>query len=376
MQTRERKRTALPARIAEVATPAAIVDEAIARRNIERVAQEARTRGIAVRPHVKTHKSVQLAALQQALGARGITVAKIAEAEIMHAGGMADIFVCYPLVDRNRIERLGQLAHRCQVSTIVESSEQARQLGRGARSAKIELDVLIDVDTGLGRVGVPMDDALERLADHVRHERGLRLRGICTHEGFVYRIPDRKERASLVRERLSDFVCAGERVGADVISAGATPALFESMRVAGVTEVRPGNYIYNDAMQIALGAATLDDCAFTLVTTVVSVRPTERRAIIDAGSKALSADTGVHGLDLLPGYGVVVGRPDLRLTALSEEHGWLSVDPSGAGVRPGDRLRIVPNHACASAANFDLAYLCDGERVLQRLGIEARGAFE
>jgi D-serine deaminase-like pyridoxal phosphate-dependent protein len=360
--------------MSELATPVALIDEPTLLRNVRRVADAARARGIVVRPHAKTHKSVELALLQLAHGAAGITVAKLSEAEALAAGGIDDLFVCYPLVERTKIERLKALAGRVRISTIVESEPQARQLAEAARTAGIELEVTVDVDTGLGRVGVALGPALEALVRLVQRLDGLRLRGLSTHEGFVYGIADPVERRARLVESLSAFVEAGRSLNLATISAGATPTLFESMEIAGLTEVRPGNYVFYDAMQVALGAAALEDCALSVLATVVSVRSSSR-AIIDAGSKVLSADSGVHGLSLLSGYGIVLERPDIQVTGLSEEHGWLSLDPSGPGVRVGERLRIIPNHACAAMANFDCAYLCKNESTLREIAITARGAF-
>lgn len=358
----------------ELDTPVALIEQPTMLRNIERVAQVARARGLAVRPHAKAHKSVELARLQLEHGATGITVAKLSEAEALAAGDIGDLFVCYPLVVRTRVERLIALARRARISTIVESEPQARLLAEAATAARVDLDVTIDVDTGLGRIGVALGPPLEALAQLVQRLGGLRLSGLSTHEGFVYGIADPVLRRARLTESLSAFVQAGQSLNLETISAGATPTIFESMEVPGLTEVRPGNYIFNDAIQVALGAASLEDCAFSVLTTVVSVRSTSS-AIIDAGSKALSADAGVHGLSLLSGYGIVLERPDVRVVGLSEEHGWLGLDPQGNGVQVGDQLRIIPNHACATVANFDRAYLWESERVIREIPISARGAF-
>ncbi|MBA3735869.1 MAG: alanine racemase [Actinobacteria bacterium] len=364
----------IPRSFPELDTPLALIEHPTLLRNIGRVAQAARTRGLAVRPHAKAHKSVDLARLQLEHGATGITVAKLSEAEALAAGGIDDLFVCYPLVERTRVERLIALSRRARISTIVESEPQARLLAEAATAAGVELDVTIDVDTGLGRVGVALGPPLEALVHLVERLDGLRLRGLSTHEGFVYGIADPALRRARLTESLSAFVLAGQALSLETISAGATPTIFESMEVSGLTEVRPGNYVFYDAIQVALGAASLEDCAFSVLATVVSVR-SGSSAIIDAGSKALSADAGVHGLALLSGYGIVLGRPDVSVIGLSEEHGWLSLDPQGDGVQVGDQLRIIPNHACATVANFDRAYLWEGESVIQEIPISARGAF-
>ncbi len=242
-----------------------------------------------------------------------------------------------------------------------------------ADDAGITLDVMIEVDTGLDRAGVELGAPLERIAAAVRRRPALRLRGICTHEGYAYAIPDPAERERVVRRRLAELVAAGEALGVETISSGATPSVLQTIDVPGITEVRPGNYVFYDAMQVGLGAAAIEDCALSVLTAVVEVRASGR-AIVDAGSKALSSDAGVHGVKVVDGYGVVEGRDDIKVVGLSEEHGWLTLDRRD-GVAIGERLRIVPNHACASMANFDYAYVVDGQHVVERIEVSARGAF-
>jgi D-serine deaminase-like pyridoxal phosphate-dependent protein len=354
-----------------LATPAAVVDGRILDANVARLADAAAARGVAVRPHLKTHKCLAIASRQLARGAVGFTVATMDEAELLVDGAIEDVFVCYPPVGEARVRRLLALARRARISTIVETEDGARELAAAAVRAGIELEIRIKVDTGVGRVGVALGEPLERLAATVRKLDGLHLTGIATHEGWAYRTPDPERRATAVREGLGAFVTAGRELGCQIISTGATPATWASLEVPGVTEVRAGNYVVHDAMQIGLGNARLEDCALRVVTTVVSVRP--GRAIVDAGSKALSADVSAHGMRLVDGHGIVVGRPGTRIPALSEEHGWLTPGENEPPLRVGERIEIIPAHACPTIACFAQLHLAEDGEVLETMAVGARG---
>jgi D-serine deaminase-like pyridoxal phosphate-dependent protein len=349
-------------------TPYVRVDPAALDRNVSEMAAACAEHGVALRPHIKSHKCATIARRQVAHGAVGLTCAKLSEAEVLARHGFDDLFVCYPLVGAERLRRLRDLARTVRLRTIVDSPEGAH--GLSAAMDGESLDVLIKLDVGMHRAGVPPEAAPE-LADLVARLPGLRLRGVCIHEGSVYGEPDPTARAALAREQVGALVATAEGLRRDgheidVVSAGATPAWRTSVAVPGVTELRPGNYVFYDAMQVALGVVGLDRCALSVITTVVSHAAPDR-ALVDAGSKVLTLDRGAHGGALLDGYGVVVDRPGIRVASLSEEHGWLRLDPSER-VAVGDRLEIVPNHACPVVANFD-ALVADDER----WAVEARG---
>jgi D-serine deaminase-like pyridoxal phosphate-dependent protein len=358
----------------ELVTPAAVVDRPTLEANIGRLAGAAADRGRAVRPHVKTHKCLAIARLQADRGAAGFTTATLDEAELLVDGGLHDVLVCHPLRDDAKRDRLlGLVAKAPRAATIVEDGDGARALAGAAAAAGRELDVRIKVDTGLGRIGVQPGEPFARLVELVRSLAPLRLTGAVTHEGYAYRIADRAERARVVGDRLAAFAAECRELGLDTVSTGATPALYDTLDVAGITEVRPGNYAVFDAMQVGLGAARVQDCAMTVVTTVVSVRPGGRRAIVDAGSKALSTDTGVHGHRTTSGHGIVLGRPGVTVAGLSEEHGWLELDDDAEPLRPGDRLAIVPVHACAAIACFAQLQIAEDDVILASEPVAARG---
>jgi D-serine deaminase-like pyridoxal phosphate-dependent protein len=353
----------------ELETPYLRVDPAALERNLAEVADACASNGVALRPHIKSHKCATIARRQLALGAAGLTCAKLSEAEVLARHGCDDLFVCYPLVGAERLRRLRELARRVRVRTIVDSEAGARGMS-DAFAGEPPLDVLIKLDVGMHRAGVA-PDAAPALAAAVKGLPGLRLRGVCIHEGSVYGEPDPAQRAELARAQVGALVATAEALRSDgheidVVSAGATPAWRTSAAVPGVTELRPGNYVFYDALQAALGVVGLDRCSLTVETTVVSHAAPDR-ALVDAGSKVLTVDRGAHGGSLLDGHGVVVGRPGIRVASLSEEHGWLRLDPSER-VAIGDRLRIVPNHACVVVAHFDELIAGD-----ERWPVEARG---
>jgi D-serine deaminase-like pyridoxal phosphate-dependent protein len=342
-------------------TPALLVDAERLEGNLREMAALARAHGKALRPHIKTHKTIEIAARQRALGAIGLTFAKLGEAEVFAGAGFDDLFICYPIVGEQKLRRLTALAHNAHVSTVVDSAEAAAPLAAAARRADLEIDVLVKLDLGMHRVGVTEAGA-DRLAHEVANLSGIRLRGICIHEGEVYGEPDPVRRRSLARRQVGRLVeiadrLRGQGLNIEVVSSGATPSTRDVIDITGLTEVRPGNYVFYDAMQTALGVVPEDRCALSVLATVVS-HGGKDRAIMDAGAKALTLDRGVHGMELVKGYGKPNGRDDVTITGLSEEHGWLHV-AADSDLRVGDRLNIVPNHACAVVNNFDAMTLVE-----------------
>ena len=358
-----------------VDTPSVLVDEARLERNMLEIAQLAGQHGKRLRPHVKTHKTVEIAARQRELGAVGLTVAKLGEAEAYADAGFDDLLVCYPLVGPLKLARLAALAQRVTASTVVENLDAARELSAAMLHAGVRLDVLVKLDVGMHRVGIP-DRDVHGLAHAVAGLTGLRLRGVCIHEGSVYAEPDPARRRSVGRAQVQRLVRTADRLREhglpiDVVSCGATPSFRDVIDIEGVTEVRPGNYVFYDATQVALGVVGPERCALSVLSTVVS-RSARDRGIVDAGAKALSLDRGAHGLSLLDGYGRVLGRDDVRLESLSEEHGWLRV----VGDLPltiGDRLCILPNHACAVVNNFDRLTVVRDDAPIAEWNVIARG---
>jgi D-serine deaminase-like pyridoxal phosphate-dependent protein len=363
-------------RLAQVDTPALVVDADRLARNLAQVQRDVEATGKKLRPHIKAHKMPEVARRQRELGAIGLTTAKLAEAEAMAAAGLDELFICYPVIGRAKIERLLLLARERNVMTVADSAAGADALGAAFAGEERSLGVLVKVDAGFGRVGARAADAVE-LCRRVEATAGLAFRGVCIHEGSTYAEPDTRRRQQLASAQAGELVAIAEQVRAlgiavDIVSAGSTPGLAGCLGVEGLTEVRPGNYVFYDAIQVGLGVAALEECALSVLTTVVSTaRPSG--AICDAGTKALSLDRGAHGLDITDAYGAIVGREGLTLRRLSEEHGWLA-DESGTDCAVGDVLRVIPNHACAVVNNFDHVWVAEGDKVVDRWPITARGA--
>jgi len=358
-----------------VETPHVSIDGAGVERNIEKMAAIAGRNGVALRPHVKTHKIPAMARAQVEAGAAGITVAKVSEAEVMADAGLDDIFIAYPLVSEAKIRRAVALSRRTRRLIVgVDSVEGARRLSAAAGDRALE--VRLEVDSGLGRTGVVYDEAVE-LARKVEALGNLDLLGIYTYRGAVLGGSPTLDRESAGLEEGELMVSLARRMGERGIeirevSLGSTPTAEYAAGVEGVTEIRPGTYVFYDRMQARLGACSLEECAATVVCTVVS-RPREDLAVIDGGSKTFATDVqpGTGPLNL-EGFGYVVGHPGAVLERLTEEHGMLAVTGEhDLGV--GDTLRIIPNHVCSTVNLHDAVYMAGRDGAVEELRVAARG---
>jgi D-serine deaminase-like pyridoxal phosphate-dependent protein len=313
------------------------------------------------RPHIKTHKIPELARLQVDLGAVGITCQKLGEAEVMADAGIADIFLPYNLLGSQKLARAAQLAGRTRLSLTCDHVTVAEGLSETGRRNGLEIPVLVECDTGMGRCGVQSPSEALALAQAIDRLPGLRFAGLMT-----YPSTRQTEKTTVFLEETLDL-CARAGLDVSVVSSGGSVDMWRAHEARGVTEHRPGTYIYNDRYIAASGAAAIEDCAMRVLVTVVS-RPTTRRAIIDAGSKTLSSDT--LGLD---GYGHLVEYPDAKIYELNEEHGYVEVRGDGAHPRVGERLQIIPNHACVVSNLHDRVIGVRGDEVEATWAVSARG---
>jgi D-serine deaminase-like pyridoxal phosphate-dependent protein len=360
--------------VAELDTPALLFDLDVIERNIAEMSAIAREAGVGLRPHTKTHKSPVLARMQLEAGASGITVAKLGEAEVMVEAGIDDLLIAYPIVGELKLRRLRALLERARVRVSLDDVAVAEPIGRIGVDRGEPIPVLVEVDTGLHRMGRPAGAASAEVAVEIARIPGIDVIGLLTHAGHAYRATDPELlRAAAEREALDMIETADlcRRAGLDVsvVSVGSTPTARIAAGIAGVTEIRPGTYVFNDVQQMRLGVATERTCGARVLTTVVA-RPTSERFVIDAGSKAFSSDGGDG--PPFPGRGVVVGRPDLVLDFMSEEHGVGHITDGGR-LAIGDRLEVVPLHACSAVNLFDVAYAVRREVVEREIPIEARG---
>ncbi|HKD16317.1 MAG TPA: alanine racemase [Thermoanaerobaculia bacterium] len=355
----------------ELPTPSVLVDLDVLERNIARMQEKANRAGVKLRPHAKTHKSGDISRMQLAAGARGLTLAKTSEAEVFADLGIDDVFLAYPVVGADKARRLLALADRMRLTVGADSLAGAQSLGDAFRAAGRRLRVLLKIDSGFHRVGVAPEDAVET-ARRIADVPGIELAGVFTHGGHGYagRTPADvarigSEESRIVSETAEALRAAG--LPAAEVSLGSTPTAASAMTGRGVTECRPGTYVFNDRSQLALGACNEADCAMTVLATVVST-PAPDRAVLDAGSKTLSSDPRRPEPD---GFGLVVGRRT-RIARVSEEHGVLAVAP-GETFRVGERVRVLPNHACAVTNLADQLTAVRAGRVEGRIPVHARG---
>jgi D-serine deaminase-like pyridoxal phosphate-dependent protein len=353
-------------------TPQLMVDLDRLDRNIQRMARLAADAGVALRPHAKTHKLLPVAARQLAAGCQGLTVAKLGEAELFAAHGMRDLFIAYPLWGPHKWERLCRLAAFADVRVGADSYEVFEGISAAASAHGLSIPVRIEVDTGFGRCGVQTPEEARALARRVATLRSVRLVGLMSFAGHLYGEPPprRREAALADSARLVEVAETLRADGFDIreVSVGSTPSAAHAGSMAGVTELRPGTYVFSDRDQVALGWGTLDDCALTVLATVVS-RPTPTRAIIDAGTKTLSSDTA----SAVGGWGDLRGHPEWRLASLSEEHGVLEVPAGSSGPSIGTPVEIIPNHACGALNLHDRVAVVRDEVVEDWWSVEGRG---
>ena len=356
-------------------TPALVIDEAILTRNFSKLADYAAKHNIGIRPHTKTHKSVELARRQVELGAIGLTCAKVGEAEQMQAAHN-DLLIAYPAIDAARTGRIANLAKNNTVHVAIDSVEGVDALAAVARQNSVTIGILVDLDIGMHRTGVQSPEAAKALAVHVSRTRGVRLDGLFCYPGHVWDPVDQQAKplatiAMLLDETID--LCAKDGLALPIVSAGSTPTAYQSHLMKAVTEIRPGTYVFNDMNTVAAGFCTLADCAATIVVTVVSTA-VPGQVIVDAGSKTLAMDRCIPSPE--SGYGHVIGLPGAKITKLSEEHGTIDLSAFTGDREPklGDRLAIIPNHICPCVNLQDSAQLRSMETgSLRPLKIDTRG---
>ena len=342
----------------ELETPVPVVDLDRLERNLDGWQRYCDDAGLANRPHVKTHKSVEVARRQLALGAIGVTCQKLGEAEVMADAGFDDILIPYNLLGERKLERLAALLARVRMTVSVDHVRLLGGLARAADAAGRELRVQVELETGMKRAGVQTPAEAGELASAIARTPGLRFAGL-----MAYPTPPES------RPRLEATITQLRSLGLDrgVVSGGGTPPMWQARELRPlVTEWRAGTYAYHDRNTIAAGAATVDDAALTVLATVVS-RPTPDRAILDAGSKALTSDAGPT-----PSFGAILEAPASTIAALSEEHGHVSLG-AGDSLEIGDLVHVLPNHVCPVSNLFDEVAVVRGGRVVDRWRVDARG---
>jgi D-serine deaminase-like pyridoxal phosphate-dependent protein len=343
-------------------TPVLTVDLDAVERNVARMQAYCEKHGLALRPHIKTHKSPAIARMQLQHGAHGVTCQKLGEAEVMAAAGIGSILVTFPLVGVRKAERAVELAQIVQLTLVGDSSIVAENLSAAFARAGQVVDFLVECDTGLGRTGVQTPEEAATLARLVDSLPGLRFGGLMTY-------PTVPESGPWLQAACEAIESGGLHVGC-VSGGGGLPTFYSSHEVETITEIRPGTYAYGDRSYFAEGAMMLADCALRVRATVVS-RPTENRAIIDAGSKTLSNDP-VDAADE-SGYGLIVEYPQALIYTLSEEHGHVDVKCCADKPAIGEVITILPNHACGTVNLHDEVVIHKNGQHVARWPVTARG---
>ena len=362
--------------VSEIETPALVVDLDRMEKNLARVAAYAREHGLRLRPHSKTHKSIRIGKRQLASGAVGLTVAKVSEAEVMLNAQPEDLLVAFPIVGRAKLERLMAVARRTRVTVALDSAFAAHQLADAARAAQVEVGALAEFDAGLGRVGVAPGAALVELAQAIVKLAHLRFEGIAFYPGHIKSLDASGEEAlrhlsETLRSIRDDFRKAG--LEARIVSGGSTPTLFSSHQIEGLNEIRPGTYVYNDINTVRSGGCAMEDCAATILATVVSTaRP--GHMIIDGGSKTFSSDRPVNTAEVT--FGHVVEAPEARFHKMNEEHGFIDLTGTEVEFGVGDRVHVVPNHICVAVNLHEQVYGVRGETVEEVWNVDARGKLQ
>lgn len=357
-----------------VVTPAFVVDRRKLIRNVAEMAARAEAAGVALYPHAKTHKCVEIADLQRVHGAAGLTVATVREAETFVDAGHDNILVAYPPVGRWRLERLTDLARRARIRVVLDSAAALEALDEACRAAGVTIPFLWEVDCGVARCGtIPGEPTVRALEAAVAGTESADFDGVMTFAGHAYGARDLAQ-LRLIADRECEAVLetaeALEATGIPTrtLSIGTTPTAMQLGSADGATEVRPGNYVFFDATQVALGLVGPERCAASVLATVIS-RPDRRRAILDCGSKALAREQLTQRTT---GFGFAIDRPELVVEGLFEEHAILTAD-EGVDLVPGGRVRIVPNHACATTILHERMLVVEGDDVVDVWKVHARG---
>jgi D-serine deaminase-like pyridoxal phosphate-dependent protein len=352
-------------------TPIPLVDLDRLERNLDRMAAYSQRHGLALRPHIKTHKSPRVAVEQLRRGAAGLTCATLLEAEVM-SEVCDDLLLAYPPVGRPKLQRLLALPQEAQLTVALDSIEVAEALAQAAGERDRTVGVYVELDVGMRRVGLPAIEKAVALARHVSMRPPLVYRGITFYPGHIRAPVEQQDEAiarlsSRVRAAIESLERAGLRP--EVVSGGSTPTIAKAHEIEGLSEIRPGTYAYNDRITQQTGACGWDDCALTVLATVVSTA-VPGQAVIDAGTKALGREPAAKPED---GFAALADRPEVTVQRMSEEHGILDLRDSDWRPTIGEQVRLVPNHVCIVVHLHEIVYGIRGDRIETSWPVSARG---
>ncbi len=362
--------------IDDLITPALVIDKATLLRNIQMMSEKVQRSNVTLRPHIKTHKCFEIANLQTEYGAAGITVSTLGEASVFIRNGFTNVTLAYPVIP-DKFPALMKLAQTAEINVVTDHSAVIPLLEAQCIATETQLNVLLKIDCGFHRCGVdPKNPKALSLAKQIAEAPHLQFKGILTHAGHAYNASSKENLRTIAQAEQDIMIKFSEKLQknglmCDVVSIGSTPTAMLSPKFKeGITEVRPGNYVFFDFSQVSLGSCYLSDCALSVLTSVVSVQ--DSHVVVDAGATALSKDAGPTHITSSRGYGVVldpddsVSPADAQILSLSQEHGKIQIAKKShhQSLSPGDHLRIIPNHSCLTANLFDKYYIIDEKRVI------------
>lgn len=361
--------------IRELETPAILVDRSVLMYNLKRYQEACNVNGKALWPMIKTHKSVELAKLQKEVGAAGFLCGTLDECEALCDAGLTPLMYAYPVADEVSCRRVVELAKRCEFYARLDDADAAAALNAAAKAADLAISYTLIVDCGFHRFGKQPQDVVE-LAEKLKGFENLHLVGISTHPGHVYGEADPANMPRYGADELREMKAAADALREagfelEMVTSGSTPTFWDAVESETVDVFHPGNYVFQDCIQMANGTAKESDCSLTVYATVIS-HPSPDLWICDAGAKCLGLDKGAHGNASVQGHGLIVGHPELSLDGLSEEVGKIHVHGE-TSLKVGDRIRIIPNHSCSAANLTDWLILTEGETVVGGMAVDARG---
>lgn len=359
----------------DLQTPAILVDLDILNNNIKRYQEEANKYDKEIWPMIKTHKSLEITKMQLNAGATGILCGTLDEVEAVAKAGVEKIMYAYPVASPQSIERVIKVTKDRDLIIRIDDLDAAKIINEAALNVGVKISYTIIINAGLDRFGINPKDAVE-FADSLKGLEGLRLRGISTHPGHVYAATNGQEVTQYVKAEKESIKLAADALRnagyeLEYITSGATPTFWGSVDDENIKVFHPGNYVFHDVIQMSLDIAKEEDCALTVLATVVS-NPRDGLFICDAGSKCLGLDQGAHGNDSIKGFGRVKGHPEIVVGSLSEEVGKLLYEGK-TDLKVGDKIEIIPNHACSSANFTDYLITTRKDEVVGAIEVDIRG---
>jgi D-serine deaminase-like pyridoxal phosphate-dependent protein len=359
----------------ELQTPAILVDLDILNNNIKKYQSICNRNGKQLWPMIKTHKSKEIMEMQQDAGATGFLCGTLDECESICELGVKNIMYAYPVASKVNIQRVVKLAQNCNFIIRIDNYDVAKMLNEAAELAMVKINYTIIIESGLHRFGV-LPDEIVAFTNSLKEFKAIVFKGVSTHPGHVYAAEKHQdiqqyvdEEKSVVKTAVDVLKTAGYSL--ELITSGSTPTFSGSVSDENINIFHPGNYVFNDNIQMSTVTAKESECALSVYTTIIS-HPSEKLFICDAGSKCFGFDQGAHGNAAIKGYGCVKGHPEATVNGLSEEVGKLHIE-GYTKLKVGDMLEIIPNHSCASVNNTSFLVGCKGDIVKKLIKVDMRG---